>query len=79
MLKPKHTLPLALVVPTHSGSDPDVLEMEDCTEVYGDNIMEMFPEIDTPCENPLAPGGQCHFNAVALDPTICLYCGKRTG
>ena len=38
-----------------------------------------FPEIDTPCENPHAPGGQCHFNAVGMEPDRCLYCGKLTG
>lgn len=38
-----------------------------------------FPEVDTPCENPNAPGGQCHFNAVSLVPDVCLYCRKRTG
>jgi hypothetical protein len=73
------TKPLALIVPVSSGSEPEILELEDCHQVYGDNIEQLFPEIDTPCEHPDAPAGQCHFNAVGLEPERCLYCGKRTG
>lgn len=57
-----------------NGSEPEVLDLEDCTEVYGD-----WPEIFVECENPDAPAGQCHFNAVGLEPTRCLYCRKLTG
>ena len=58
----------------------DEIEFHDFTEVYGiDELEEFFPEVDTPCENPDAPGGQCHFNAVSLEPTRCLYCHKLTG
>jgi hypothetical protein len=66
--------PLAVVIPIANGSEPEILELDDLTEVYGD-----WPEVDTPCENPDAPGGQCHFNAVGLEPDRCLYCGKITG
>lgn len=69
------TLPFrAVIVPVFAGSDPDVIEIDDATNVY-----ELWPEVDTPCENPAAPHGQCHYNAVALEPDRCLYCGKITG
>ena len=77
----KHSVSLTMMKPK------DEIEFHDFTEVYGidafeskrSNVMAMFPEIDTPCENPSAPGGQCHFNAVSLEPTKCLYCHKLTG
>ncbi len=59
------------IIPVAAGADPQVAEAED-GELF-------FPEIDTPCENPDAPGGQCYFNAVSMEPDRCLYCGKRTG
>jgi hypothetical protein len=66
------TLPLRkLVVPIASGSDPDVIEIDDCSNAVGD-----FPEIDTPCD--LSPSGQCvyswrdHFRA-------CIHCKQESG
>ncbi len=69
-----------LSIPINAGSDP-AIDLEDCHEVYGDqpNVIPMFPDIMTFCENPEAPGGQCHYNAVSLEPTRCLYCKKLTG
>lgn len=75
---PSKTLPLALVVSVSSGSDPDVIEIEDCVNVYGDSL-DLFPMVERWCESPNAPAGQCEFNAVALEHDRCLYCGKRTG
>lgn len=69
------TLPIALAVPIHSGSDPDVIELEDCHQVYADD----FPEIDTPCDAEENPSGQCVFNSLAIEHDRCIYCGKRTG
>lgn len=71
---PAKSNPIAVVIPIANGSDPELIEIEDCHEVYGD-----WPEVDTPCEDPRAPAGQCHFNAVGMEPDRCLYCGKRTG
>lgn len=70
-----------LSIPINAGSDPQIIDLEDCHEVYGDqpNVVPMFPEIYVFCENPDAPSGQCHYNAVSLDPTLCLYCHKKTG
>lgn len=68
------TLPLAIAT-IHEG---DVIDLDDCHQVYGDGL-DLFPLIDTPCENPSAPGGQCHFNAVSFEPDRCLYCKKLTG
>lgn len=41
--------------------------------------LPMFPEIYVFCESPDAPSGECEYNAVGLDPTLCKHCGKRTG
>lgn len=71
--------PLAVVIPIANGSEPQILEIEDCTEVYGDNVVDLFPEVFIDCENPDAPSGQCHYNPASLEPTRCLYCGKLTG
>lgn len=65
-----------LVVPMSSGSDPDVIDMEDCTEAVGD-----WPEIDTPCDDDSNPGDQCIYNAELPYPEHrrCRYCKKLTG
>lgn len=74
------TLPFrALFIPVSNGSDPDVIEMEDCVHAIGEWPDGDWPEIDTPCEDPDNPDGQCRFNAVGPEPDRCLYCGKRTG
>ena len=53
------------------------IDIEDCHEVYGDNVIEMFPEIRTPCD--LSPTGQCEYDATAADWRRCKHCKKRTG
>lgn len=65
------TKPRALTLPISSGSDPDVIEMEDCTEAVGD-----FPEIDTPC--PRAPAGQCEYS-MRDGFRRCMHCGQPSG
>jgi hypothetical protein len=65
------TLPFALAVPVASGSDPDVIEIDDCIQVYGD-----WPEIDTPCE--ASPVDQCEYSAVD-NFRRCIYCGRESG
>lgn len=74
------TLPFrAVTIPLHSGSDPDVVGIDDCREAIGEWPDGDWPEIETPCEDPDNPSGQCSYNAVGLEPDRCLYCGKRTG
>ena len=55
------------------------IDIDDCAEVYlDDNVVQMFPEIDTPCE--ASPSGQCTYDALAGDEhDCCIYCGRRTG
>jgi hypothetical protein len=65
------TLPLTLAVPVASGSDPDVIEIEDAINVYGD-----FPEIDTPCD--ASPVDQCEYS-ITDNFRRCIYCGKTSG
>lgn len=66
----RRTLPLALTVPIHSGSDPDVISVGGNKTVY-----ELWPEIDTPCEQ--SPVGQCEY--LIGNPDICIHCKKATG
>lgn len=69
-----------LTVSTARGSDPDVIEsIDDCTEMYADNVIPMFPEIDTPCD--AAPSGQCEYNGELPEPELyrCLHCKRLTG
>lgn len=66
------TIPFrAVTVPISNGSDPDVIEIDDCTNVY-----QMFPEIERPCDK--SPVGECEYNALG-DPDICIHCRKATG
>lgn len=69
-------LPFALVVPLSSGSDPDVIAIDEDREVYGD-----WPEIDTPCDDDANPGDQCVYNAELPFPEHhrCVYCKRMTG
>lgn len=77
------TKPVAVVVPLAAGSDPEVIEHDDigdCTLAVGADLeVDDFGEIIVFCESPDAPGGTCEYNGVALDPTRCKHCGKRTG
>lgn len=73
----RKTLPLAILVPLSGGSDPELLEMEDCTEVYGDNVEQLFPEINDPCDHPENPTGQ-HVYGKPHD-RVCIYCRKPSG
>jgi hypothetical protein len=72
-----------LTIPIANGSDPEVIDTEDRTTpslAYGEDLeIDDFGEIVVFCESPDAPGGTCEYNAVALDPTLCKHCGKRTG
>lgn len=43
--------PAAIVIPIANGSEPELLELDDLTEVYCDSV----DEVDTPCD--LSPSG----------------------
>lgn len=54
------------------------IDIDECSEVYGD-ALGLFPDIEqTPCDR--SPAGQCEFNALAGDDhDLCIHCGRRTG
>lgn len=67
-----------LTVAIANGSEPvvqPVIDMEDCTEVYGDNVIQMFPEIEEPCE--YSPTGQCEYGGP--QDRECKWCRKPSG
>jgi hypothetical protein len=64
------TLPFAVVIPIASGSDRDVIEIDDCREVVGD-----WPEVIEPCDK--SPDGQCVYGWP--DDRACKYCGRLSG
>ncbi len=63
--------PSKLTIPIANGSDPQVMEIEDCTESVGD-----FPEIETPCD--LSPSGQCEYSW-RDNFRACIHCRKTSG
>ena len=70
----RRTIPLAVVVPIRRGSDPDVIEIDDCREVYGDSL-DLFPAIEDHCHR--SPHGQHSY--CGLRGEVCFYCGKPSG
>ncbi len=54
----------------------DEIEFHDFTEVYGDNVVELFPEIITPCD--LSPSGQCEYSWRDKFHA-CIHCKKPSG
>lgn len=66
------TKPAAVVIPIANGSEPEILELDDLTEVYGVD----FPEIDTPCD--LSPSGQCEYSW-RDNFRVCIHCRKPSG
>lgn len=54
-----------------ASENPDAID-DPAMQVYGE-----WPEIDTPCDSPNAPTGQCEFNAIT-DPDHCIWCKRRT-
>lgn len=75
---PNKILHHTISIDTAAGADPDAID--DALQVYGDDVEQMFPEIDTPCDSELNPGDQCVYNALSPDHhDRCIYCLKRTG
>lgn len=67
-------LPLALAIPVSSGSDPDVIEIEDASEVYGDD----FPEIDDLCpKNHFTR--QHEYSKTYFNFGRCVHCHQPSG
>ena len=68
---PNRTLPLALVVPIASGSDPDVIEIEDKDDPnFLDEMFEQCPAREE--------GKQCIYNW-RTNFRDCVYCRRKTG
>lgn len=63
----------AVEIPINSGSDPDIIEIDDCTEALGD-----WPDITEPCTSNESPAGQCEYS-FKDEFTRCLYCGRASG
>ncbi len=75
-------LPLARVISisTAAGSDPDALDIEDCSEVYGDNADPMLPEIHDPCpKNPVKGGGDHEYSRDYYRFGRCVHCHEPSG
>lgn len=64
--------PAAIVIPIANGSEPELLELDDLTEVYCDSV----DEVDTPCD--LSPSGQCEYSW-RDDFKVCIHCRKTSG
>lgn len=64
-----------MIVPL--SGDPVVQDIDDCDQVYGDNIIQMFPETFEPCPSPLSTTGQHAYDALR-EPERCIYCGRVT-
>lgn len=64
-----------LMVPTHSGSDPDVIEIDDAKNVYGDCEVDDFGSLTEPCLSSRNPAGQCQYSWHDKW-TRCIHCGQ---
>lgn len=60
-----------LQVPLASGTDPDVIDIDDGREAVGD-----WPLIEETC--PRAPAGQCEYSHHDKW-TRCIHCGRPSG
>lgn len=49
--------------------EPAVVDIEDCTEVYGE-----WPDVQEPCD--FSPSGQCEY--ASSDYDTCIHCGRKT-
>jgi hypothetical protein len=63
-------------VPYPASIKESSINIDDCSEVYLDNVIEMFPEIDTPCGK--SPSGQCEYT-ISDNFHACEHCGQPSG
>ena len=69
-----------LRVRTAAGSDPDVIEIDDCREVYLDPGIDQdeLGNVFCPCDK--SPSGQCEYDStdrICFDR--CIHCRRITG
>lgn len=67
-----------LIVPIASGSEPQVIEIDDCREVYGDQDHDDFGTVFEPCD--ASPSGQCEYDSTdRFYFDRCIHCKRITG
>lgn len=67
-----------LTVALGSGSEPavqPVIDIDDCTEVYGDNVIQLFPETFERCD--YSPTHHCEYGGP--QDRECKWCRKPSG
>lgn len=57
---------------------PEPIDIDDCTETYGDNIVEIYPDESELCFHPRNPSHQHVYGRKGYD-RHCIYCERRQG
>jgi hypothetical protein len=69
-------MPRSLTVPISSGSDPDLIEIDDAQEAIG--VEPELDEFSYPIEVcDLNPSGYCEYS-MADRFTRCIHCGRKS-